>query len=53
MANSKQKEVKIKHRKRKNRKTQKRVDQLANAKKKTMREMHSVGSLPKIYQDRI
>jgi len=53
MPNSKQIDVKAKHRKRKNRRKQKSIEQLGNAKKKTMRELKAIGSLPNIYKDRI
>ena len=53
MPNSKHIDVKAKHRKRKNRRKQKNVEQLGNAKKKTMRELKAIGSLPKIYKDLI
>jgi len=53
MPNSKQVDVKAKHRKRINRRRQKSVEQLGNAKRKTMRDLHVIGSLPNIYKDRI
>ena len=53
MPNSKQIDVKAKHRKRKNRRKQKSIDQLGNAKKSTMRALKAIGSLPHIYKDRI
>lgn len=51
--NSKQRLVKLKHRKRKIRNTQKRVEEIGNAKKKTMRNLASSNSLPKVYKDKI
>jgi len=51
--NSKQRIVKLKHRKRKARNTQRRVEEIGNAKKKTLRSMNESGSLPKIYKDKI
>ena len=53
MPNSKQIDVKAKHRNRKDRLKQKRVQEIGNAKKKTRREMRLTDSLPHIYKDRI
>ncbi len=53
MPNSKAKLVKAKHRKRKERMKAARVEEIGNAKKRTMRAMNSSNSLPKIYQDRV
>ena len=53
MPNSKHVDVKAKHRKRKERLKQKRVQEIGNAKKKTMRDMRLTDSLPHIYKDRI
>ena len=50
MSNSK---VKNKHRKRKEREKRKQVLEIGNAKKKTLRKMSELGSLPSVYEDRI
>ena len=53
MANSKQLAVKAKHRKRKNRKRDRRIEELRNAKKKTLRQMKNEGGLPKVLEELI
>ncbi len=53
MPNSKAKNAKAKHRKRKERIKASRVEELGNAKKRTMRYLHSNNMLPKIYEDRV
>jgi|TARA_R100000081_G_C4697527_1_gene105860 hypothetical protein len=53
MANSKQTVVKAKHRKRKNRKRDLRIEELRNAKKKTLRQMKNEGGLPKVLEELI
>tara|TARA_Y100000114_G_scaffold49350_1_gene45052 strand:- start:1136 stop:1297 length:162 start_codon:yes stop_codon:yes gene_type:complete len=53
MPNSKQSLIKRKHRRRKQRQKDLRVQQIGNAKKKTMRKMNESGSLPKIYKNSI
>ena len=53
MPNSKQREVKRKQRKNQNRMKNRQVEQLANAKKSTLRTLHEQGSLPKIYLTKI
>ena len=51
MANSKQSDVKAKHRKRKNRKRDLRIEELRNAKKKTLRRMKNEGGLPRVLEE--
>ena len=53
MANSKQLDVKVKHRKRKNRKRDLRIEELRNAKKKTLRQIKHEGGLPKVLEELI
>ena len=53
MANSKQLDLKAKHRKRKNRKRDRRIEELRNEKKKTLRQMRNEGGLPKVLEDLI
>jgi hypothetical protein len=53
MANSKQTVVKAKHRKRKNRKRDRRIEELRNATRKTLRRMKNEGGLPKVLEELI
>ena len=43
--------MRAKHRKRKNRKRDRRIEELRNAKKKTLRQMKNEGSLPRVLED--
>ena len=51
MANRKQLDVKAKHRKRKNRKRDRRIEELRNASRKTLRQMKSEGGLPRVLEE--
>jgi len=53
MPNSKQAEVKRKHKKRREKLRADKQKQIGNAKKSTMRELHKTGELPKEYLERI
>ena len=53
MANSKHLNVKAKHRKRRNRKRDLRIEELRNAKKKTLLQMKNEGGLPKVLEELI
>lgn len=53
MPNSKQAEVKRKHKKRREKLRADKQQQIGNAKKSTMRELHKTGELPKEYLERI
>ena len=53
MPNSKKAEVKRKHKKRREKIRADKHEQIANAKKSTMRELHKNGELPKQYLERI
>ena len=53
MPNTKTSEVRRKHRKRKERQKKIANEMLANAKKQTLRDLHSLDRLPKQYRNRI
>ena len=53
MPNSKTAEVKRKHKKRREKIRATRKEQIGNAKKSTMRELHKTGELPKEYLEKI
>ena len=51
MANSKQLDVKAKHRKRKNRKRDRRIEELRNASRKPLRQIEIEGGLPRVLEE--
>lgn len=53
MPNSKTTSVRKKHLKRQKRIREKAIESLSNAKVKTLRNLKSVGSLPKVYRDKL